>query len=96
MRYGLGSPVIGWCTVIVPTDGSCLYVCEDKLSQMSLAIARLASGLHALVSSKVTGTRISVDSVFSSRKSSFITMSRIFFLKSSVLVHAQYLSKQAR
>ena len=48
-------------SVIVPTDGSSLYDCDEKLSQMLPAIALVASGLQALVCSSVTGTRSSVD-----------------------------------
>ena len=59
--YGRVSPVIGWCTVIVPTDGRSLYDFDEKFSQMFPASALVASGLHALVSSSVTGTRASVD-----------------------------------
>ena len=47
--------------MIAPTDGSSLYEAEEKLSQMLPAIALVASGLQALVCSKVTGTRMSFD-----------------------------------
>ena len=46
---------------MVPTDGRSLYDCEEKLSQMLPAMALVASGLQALVSSSVTGTRSSLD-----------------------------------
>ena len=48
-------------TLIVPTDGSCLYDCEEKLSQMLPRIALVASGLQALIPIRVTGTRSSVE-----------------------------------
>src|SRR4051812_44427988 len=34
IRYCQGSPVIGWCTVISPTEGRFLYDSDEKLSQM--------------------------------------------------------------
>ncbi len=58
---------------------------------MLLASALVASGLHALVCSSVTGTRKSVERKFLSRKSGALTISRICVLNSSVLVQAQYL-----
>src|SRR5260221_11659728 len=81
---------------ISPTDGSSLYVCEEKLSQMLPPIALVASGLHALVCSSVTGMRSSVERKLPSRKLSARTILRIFCLKSGVFVQFQYLSKQAR
>src|SRR5689334_18725465 len=56
-----GAPVIGLYTVISPAEGSSLYVCDEKLSQMFPAIALVASGLQALVPSSVTGTRNSAE-----------------------------------
>src|SRR5262249_53748907 len=54
-------PVNGSCTVMAPTEGSSLYVEDEKLSQMLLRIALVPSGLHALVRRSVTGMRASVD-----------------------------------
>ena len=45
----------------MPTDGSSLYEVEEKLSQMLLAMALVATGLHMFVWSSVDGTRSSVD-----------------------------------
>src|SRR5450755_2424089 len=61
MGYGIGAPVNGSLSVTVPTEGSCLYDCDEKLSQMLPASALVASGLQALVRSNVTGIRASVD-----------------------------------
>ena len=69
--------MIGWWTVISPTDGRFLYVSDEKLSQMLSRIALVASGLQALVSSSVTGTRTSLARKLSSRKSPRVTISRI-------------------
>ena len=59
--YCDGLPVNGSCTVTAPTEGSVLYDCDEKLSQMLLASALVAKGLQALVCNSVTGTRASVD-----------------------------------
>ena len=59
-------------------------------------IALVASGLHAFVSSSVTGTRSSFERKLPSRKSLASTISRIFCLYSSVLVQSQYRFQQAR
>ena len=61
ISYSHALPVTGWWTLIFPTDGRSLYDCEEKLSQMSPRSAFVASGLHALVSRRVTGTRSSVE-----------------------------------
>ena len=55
------APVTGCLTLIVPTDGSCLYDSDEKLSQMLSRMALVASGLQALIPSSVTGTRSSVE-----------------------------------
>src|SRR5690348_2389816 len=94
--YGRGSPVRGWCTVIVPTEGKALYDREEKLSQMLSSMALVASGLQALVSSSVTGTRTSVERKLFSRKSSANTIVFISRLNSSVLVQSQYFFQQSR
>src|SRR5437870_1967595 len=54
-------------------------------------MALVASGLQALVCSKVTGMRRSVDRKLLVRKSSARTIAFILYLKSSVLDQAQYL-----
>src|SRR5436190_1395986 len=59
--YGEGAPVTGWRTVIVPTDGSSLYDADEKLSQMSPAVAFVAIGLQTLVCIRVEGMRSSLD-----------------------------------
>ena len=46
---------------MVPTDGRSLYDWDEKLSQMFPAMALVASGLQALVSSSGRGTRSSFD-----------------------------------
>ena len=61
ISYSHSFPVTGWWTLIFPTDGRSLYDCEEKLSQMSPRSAFVASGLHAFVSRRVTGTRSSVE-----------------------------------
>src|SRR3954470_14106749 len=60
------------------------------------AMALVASGLQALVSSSVTGTRISVERKLFSRKSSANTIFLMSRLNSSVFVHCQYLLQQAK
>src|SRR5437763_5818546 len=85
-----GLPVMGSVTVTSPTDGSDLYEAEENSSQICPLIALVASGLQRLVCIRVLGTRMSFDRKLSSRKSGALTMSRIFDLKSSVFVQAQY------
>src|SRR6476659_8753152 len=58
--------------------------------------ALVASGLQALVCNSVTGTRNSAERKLPSRKSGACTITCIFCLKSSVLVHAQYAFQQVR
>jgi hypothetical protein len=47
--------------MILPTAGKSLYVRDEKLSQILPSSALVASGLHALVWSSVSGMRRSVD-----------------------------------
>ena len=84
MSYSRATPVKGFCTSTEPTAGSFLYDSDEKLSQMLSARALVASGLQALVSVRVTGTRSSVERKLSVRKSSFLTISTMAFLNSGV------------
>jgi len=59
--YSNWAPLSGCRSITLPTDGSDLYDCDEKLSQMLPAIALVAIGLQMLVASSVTGTRSSVD-----------------------------------
>jgi hypothetical protein len=55
------TPVNGSVNETRPTGVSVLYDCDEKLSQMLPSSALVASGLHKLVRSNVTGTRASVE-----------------------------------
>src|SRR5262249_1456774 len=66
------------------------------LSQMLSFSALVASGLQAFVSSRVTGTRRSLDRKLSFRKSGALTIAFIDALNSGVLVCSQYLFQQSR
>ena len=80
----------GCWTLTLPTEGRLLYADEEKLSQMLPAMALVASGLQALVSSSVTGTRRSVVSaLLLSVKSGAMAMVFMAFLNSAVLVQFQ-------